>query len=166
MGLIAIIANFISKKSELHAVTLALVELQGEHSGLNQAAIIQNVLNDYRICNKLGYMVMDNAGTNNTLIAAIADSLQDEGVLYNAGERRLRCMGYIINLAAEAFLFGQTVDDYEYPENVVESSTNTRLNQWQKLGSLGKLHNIIVWIMGNTQRIQAFKLRSGGLMAH
>ena len=49
------------------------------------------MLNDFEIRNKLGYMVMDNAFSNDTLIAAIAASLMDEGVSYNALERRLQC---------------------------------------------------------------------------
>lgn len=89
-----------ARKGELHAVTLALKELEGEYnSGENQAAVVLDVLNDYEIRNKLGYMIMDNVGFNDTLITTLATSLNDEGVLYNAIQRRLRCNGHVINLA-------------------------------------------------------------------
>lgn len=109
-------------------------------------------------------MVMDNVGSNDTLIAAIATSLNDEGVSYNAIQRRLRCNGHVINLAVQAFLFGKTVNDFEYLGNETDSPSDTQLNQWRRLGPLGKLHNINVWIMKSPQRVQAFKNMSGGLM--
>ncbi len=166
LGLLAVVAHFTSELSELQTVTLALVELQGEHSGLNQALLVLKVLEDYGIRNKLGYMVMDNAHTNDTLISVIAEALREEGVLYDPQQRRLRCNGHVINLAVQAFLFGQTVDDYEYTETDTVSPSDAKLKQWRKLGPLGKLHNIIVWIVGSPQRIQSFLNRSGGLMPH
>ena len=84
LGLLAVVAHFTSEKLELCTVTLGLVELQGEHSGLNQAAIVLEILNDFGIRNKLGYMVMDNVGSNDSLIKAIATSLNEEGVPYDA----------------------------------------------------------------------------------
>ena len=61
--------------------------------------IVLKVLDDFGIRNKLGYIVMDNAGTNDTLIESIATALYTEGVYYNAEQRRLRCNSYVINLA-------------------------------------------------------------------
>lgn len=164
LGLLGVVGHFTSEKGELQVVTLALKELQGEHSGENQAAVVLNVLDDYGIRNKLGYMVMDNVSSNDTLIAAVASSLNDQGVSYDPIQRRLRCNGHVINLAVQAFLFGQTVNDFEFPENNSESPSDAELKQWRKLGPLGKLHNINVWIMGSPQRIQSFLRRSGNLM--
>ena len=73
-------------------------------------------------------MVMDNVGSNDSLIKIIATSLNEEGVPYNAVQRRLRCNGHVINLAVQAFLFGNTVDDYEYSENEAVSPSDTQLN--------------------------------------
>ena len=56
------------------------------------------------------------------------------------------------------------MDDYKYPEDMAESPSDAQLNQWRKLGPLGKLHNIIVWIMGNPQSIKSFKKQSLGLI--
>ena len=164
LGLLGVIGHFTSEKGQLHAVTLALIELQGDHSGLNQAAAVLDVLNDFGIRNKLGYLVMDNAASNDVLTEIISDTLRQEGVLYSPEQRRLRCMGHVINLAVQAFLFGKTVKDYEYSENLTESPSDAQLNQWRRLGPLGKLHNINVWIMGSPQRLQSFKKRTGGLM--
>ncbi len=79
-------------------MTLALKELEGEHSGLNQARVVLGVINDFRIRNKLGYFVMDNASLNGTLIDAIANSLRADDIAYDSDQRRLRCNGHVINL--------------------------------------------------------------------
>lgn len=144
LGLLAVVGHYTSEKGKLLTATLGLKELQGEHSGENQARVVLDVLNDFEIRNKLGYMVMDNVGINDTLINAIATSLNDEGVLYNAEHRRLRCNGHVINLAVQAFLFGNAVDDYEYLGNEAEPPSDIQLTQWRRLGPLGKLHNINV----------------------
>ena len=122
------------------------------------------MLKDYEIRNKLSYMVMDNAHLNDTLISIIAESLCEKGVFYDATQRRLQCNDHVINLAVQSFLFGQTVDDYKYPENPAHSFSDAQLNQWRRLGPLGKLHNIVVWIIESSQRIQAFKRYSENLM--
>ena len=83
------IGHFISEKGELVIVILGLKELEGEYSGENQARVILDMLNDFEIRNKLGYMVINNVGSNNTLISTITTLLNNEGVLYNTKERRL-----------------------------------------------------------------------------
>lgn len=162
LGLLAIIAHFTNDKWDLITINLALVEIQGDHSGYNQAQIVLSVLDDFGIRGKLGYFVMDNVTSNDILMDEVAFALQEHGIYYNPGERRLRCNGHIINLSVQAFLFGRAVNDYEHPQE--ESPNDVELNQWRRLGPLGKLHNIIVWIMGSPQRIQMFRQKSGGLM--
>ena len=124
LGLLVVVAHFTGEDFKLHAVTLGLKELEGDHSGLNQAAYVLVVLEDFGIRNKLGYMVMDNAGSNNQLIAAVATALNEEGVFYDAQQRRLRCNGHVLNLAVQAFLFGKTVNDYEFLENLADSPSD------------------------------------------
>ena len=73
-------------------------------------------------------MVMDNVGSNNTLINAIATSLNDKEVLYNTNYRRLRYNNHVINLAVQAFLFEKAVYNYKYLGNKVESPFDTQLS--------------------------------------
>ena len=129
LRLLAIIRHFTSEKGELHTITLALKELEGEHSGENQATIILDMLNDYKIRNKLGYMVIDNIESNNTLITAVATSLNDKGVSYNTIQQRLRYNNHVINLTVQAFLFGKRVNDFKYLKNKTDSLSDTQLNQ-------------------------------------
>ena len=166
LGMLAVVAHFTSDKLVLHTVTLSLREIQGDHSGYNQGTVVLDVLRDFGFLGKLGYFVMDNAGNNDTLIETVSAALLKEGVIYDVDQHRLRCNGHVINLAVQAFLFGQVVDDYDFSDDENLPTTDAQLAQWRKIGPLGKLHNIVIWIMGSPQRIQAFKKRSGGILPH
>ncbi len=108
LGILAVVAHFTSEKLRLITATLALVELEGEHSGANQARIVERVVDDFGIRPKLGYFVMDNATSNDQLVQTIAQSINNEntGLPWNPEQRRLRCNGHVINLVIQAFLFG------------------------------------------------------------
>ena len=67
LGLLGIVAHFTSENCQLQCLTLSLKELEGAHSGDNQAALILQSLNDFEIRNRLGYFMMDNASSNDTL---------------------------------------------------------------------------------------------------
>ena len=77
------ITYFTSEKEQLHVITLALIKLQGDYLGLNQAVVILDILNDFGIRNKLDYLVINNAVSNNVLTKIISNILREEGVLYN-----------------------------------------------------------------------------------
>jgi hypothetical protein len=57
----------IGKEGKLKHNVLAVRELQGDHSGENQAAVVADVLVDYEIEYNLGFFVGDNAQSNDTL---------------------------------------------------------------------------------------------------
>ena len=57
---------------QLQEYVLALHEIQGRHTGENLAPIVLAILQDYNITYKLGYIQMDNATNNDTLIAALS----------------------------------------------------------------------------------------------
>jgi hypothetical protein len=60
LAILSIISHYISETGSLQHSVLALKELNGTHSGKNQAASIMEVINDYGIASKVGYFVMDN----------------------------------------------------------------------------------------------------------
>ena len=57
---------------QLQEYVLALQEIQGRHTGENLAPIVLTILQDYSITHKLGYIQMDNATNNDTLMAALS----------------------------------------------------------------------------------------------
>lgn len=74
LPILGVIAHYISEDNQLESTTLALKEIQGSHDGENIAPIVEEVLEDWGIISKLGYLQMDNASTNDTLIRALSRS--------------------------------------------------------------------------------------------
>ena len=164
---LAVLAHFTYERLRKRCILLGLKELQGAHTGENQARIVLRELEFYNFRDKLGYMVMDNATANDVLIRIVAKNLQTaDNIQYKAERRRLRCNGHVINLAAQAFLFGKASDDLDYiefSEADISLPTDAELNQWRKVGPLGKLHNIVVYICRTPQRRQVFHYWSDNL---
>ena len=74
LPIVAIIAHYISEDNKLESAVLALKEIQGSHDGENIAPIVEEVLEDWGIVSKLGYLQMDNASNNDTMIRALGRS--------------------------------------------------------------------------------------------
>jgi hypothetical protein len=72
--ILAIIAHYISEDNKLESSVLALREIQGSHDGENIAPIVEEVLEEWGIISKLGYLQMDNASNNDTMIRALGRS--------------------------------------------------------------------------------------------
>jgi hypothetical protein len=111
---------------------------------------VLHVLKDYEIGNRFGYFILDNASSNDNAVRTI---LQEFNISSEYKERRLRCLGHIINLVAQAFLFGQDVtafetDHYEDMEDAYE--------KYQKAGPVGLIHFISVFIRSSSQRREDF----------
>jgi hypothetical protein len=59
----------------LERVVLTIKEIEGNHSGLNLTPVLMDVIRDWGIALKLGYIVMDNASNNNTIILALSTGI-------------------------------------------------------------------------------------------
>ncbi|KAG7001066.1 hypothetical protein FOFC_02928 [Fusarium oxysporum] len=113
-------------KEALQAL-LALSELPGldgpgSHGGAEQWKLLQHVLEDYNIWNKVGFYTGDNHGSNDKLCRLLANYLQEKGVDWEAKTRRIRCHGHIVNLAVQAFLF---IDSKEAARAALEHIEDT-----------------------------------------
>ncbi|OBS15926.1 hypothetical protein FPOA_27978 [Fusarium poae] len=165
-------------KEALQAL-LALSELPGldgpgSHGGAEQWKLLQHVLEDYNIWNKVGFYTGDNHGSNDKLCHLLANYLQGKGVDWEAKTRRIRCHGHIVNLAVQAFLFIDSKEAaraaLEHIEDTDESAFGTdfserikpqRAQGWRRLGPLGKVHNISIHMRENDYRWNEFKKRAG-----
>lgn len=165
IGAWGIVSHFTSEEGILCELLLSLSEQQDSHSGFNQAQTVLNTLTSYNIRNRLGYFVLNNAYTNDALMEHISADLESEAIIYNARQHRLRCNGQIIDMAVSAFLFGK------HPEAEVQAESNDTSpvspstsdpSLWRKMGPLGKLYNIIIYITASTPRTLAFSRKSGG----
>ena len=147
--LLAVTADFVDYNEEkLVKALLALHTVKG-HSGEEQFITLLPILQDYNIVRKLGVIMGDNSGTNDTLCQEIETYLfTEEGIMWDASQRRLRCLGHIINLAVQAFLFHNVIrveelKSYDESEESREFENEIK-RKFRLLGPLGKLHNIIV----------------------
>jgi hypothetical protein len=134
--------------------------LLGAHTGDNIAGCVWAVVEDFNLQRRLGYFTLDNASSNDTAMEALAGKLHDLGIDFDPQERRLRCFGHILNLAAKAFLWGEnplTIDDAVLDADSDEAVEPQRLQDWRKRGPLGKLYNCIRYILKTPQRREKFE---------
>jgi hypothetical protein len=167
--LLAVTADFVDYNEEkLVKALLALRTVKG-HSGEEQFITLLPILQDYNIIRKLGAVVGDNSGTNDTLCQEIETYLlTEESITWDASQRRLRCLGHIINLAVQAFLFHNVIGveelkSYDESEESREFEDETK-RKFRLLGPLGKLHNIIVNIRGSPGRTTEFLQLAGRMI--
>ena len=73
-ALIGIISHYFTDNGDLRESVLAFRELQGQHTGENQAQLIIAVVEEYRIATKVGFFMIDNAENNETMIRAFSQS--------------------------------------------------------------------------------------------
>ena len=121
-------------------------------------------------------MQIDNALNNDTLIEELEarkSSIEiilifilifiyiglfnDFSIEYSVTDNRVRCIGHIINLSAQSFLFVNQADSLED-----SPLTLNDMEKYRKLGPLGKLHNFVVYIGRTVQQKQQWKLISRG----
>lgn len=165
-AILGITVQFVTERLGLQRLVLGLKEIQGSHTGSNMADILAKLFEEYGIERKIGYFMMDGASNNNTMIDDISQYLENEHEIKDwcPLTHRLRCNGHVINLVILAFLFDAepaTTDDRG--RSVHRGPPPTELSKWRKLGPIGKLHNIVVYLQSSTLRRQAFEKLSNGL---
>src|SRR5437016_5881577 len=97
----------------------------------------------------LGYFVLNNAQNNDTTLVELAKTIGFDPKL-----KRLRCMGHVLNLITEAYLFGQDVSDFE--KKFKEQGLASCRKIWRDQGELGKLHNLVAHVMASGKRSDVF----------
>jgi len=153
----AVVAHFVTFDYKIASVLIGFRNLLGVHSGENIAASVQEVVQEYEIQSRLGCFVLDNAYSNDTAVEALGKEYK--WAKNEHKQRRLRCMGHIINLVAQAFLLGEKQEMFEQALAKAEKDQDKdeAIKLWQLCGPIGKLHYIVVFILRTSQRREAFK---------
>jgi hypothetical protein len=169
LPLLGVVVHWIDEEGQKHNALVGLRTIEGEHSGENMAGEVWKIIKELGITHKVGYFVLDNATTNCTTLRSLQVDLHAAGLSqFKATDRRLRCMGHIINLIVKKILFGTAVD-VEIGEDAVDRAAEAdeinkekqRIKEWRAKGPMGKLHNIVTHIRRSPQRMAAFlKLQS------
>jgi hypothetical protein len=114
----AINAYYVGADSKLHKALIALAELEAGHSGEEVAKHVIQTMEWYGFGDRLGFITGDNHGANDTLCRAVAEAVPG----WNPVDNRLRCLGHIMNLAVQAFLFAKDEDAIEEAERQSQHS--------------------------------------------
>jgi hypothetical protein len=169
--LLGVVAHFVERQDESLIKALLALRVVAGHSGADQFAVLLPTLKDYGIIQKLGGIVSDNASTNDTLCRAVeAYLLESEGLKWNASQWRIRCLGHILNLSVQTFLFHnvfaeEELQGYEQQEVLgVETRDEEKQAKFRLLGPLGQLHNIVVHIHNSPSRIAEFLVLAGRMI--
>lgn len=156
MAYLAVLCHFIDDKYQNQTLLLGFRRVIGAESGANRAEKIIQIIQDYEIMSKLGYFVLDKITSNDTCVDQILRELRPD---LNKKERRLQCVGHIINLTAQAFLFGKDVEAFQMEARVARDARleQRELEIWRQKGSFGKLHNLVKYICYTPQRRERFQ---------
>jgi len=150
LSLLGVVAHYLDASFSPRAILLALPRMQGSHSAINLSQQLALVLRHFRLGDSFGNAITDNASEN----AACLDILGDE-LFIDTRKRHVRCMGHVINLVAQAVLFGEDVESFE--DSIANVTTEeVELRTWRRKGPIGKLHNLIRFICYSEQRRSLF----------
>ena len=72
LAILGIIAHYISEEGILQECLLAMKVVDGRHTGENLSQYVLQVIQDYGITSRLGYLQMDNASNNDSLIRVLS----------------------------------------------------------------------------------------------
>ncbi len=154
----AVVAHFCSPAYSIQSILIGFRELRGPHPGENIAEVVGEVLQDYSIMpSQIGCFILDNAANNDTCITALAKTY--EWGKSEVFTRRLRCFGHIINLVAQAFLFGSDSEVFAHTLDQLQRQIDDgtiKTPMWKLRGPIEKLHYAVVYIRKTPQRRQEF----------
>jgi hypothetical protein len=161
-AIMAIVAHFIDKQKKHQTRLLALRKQQGAHSGSNLATTLVTVTREWDLTGRLSTIVSDNASSNDTCLQVFFSQLDPSMDADDIKHRRIRCYGYILNLAARAFLYGDNFESFEreaWDNNARADDEPDQANAyyWRQRGPIGKLHNIVKFVRASPQRSERFK---------
>jgi hypothetical protein len=148
LSMLGVVGHWIDADRQLKTGLLALKVVEG-HYGSEMADVLQEVITNYKIEDKVGAFQMDNATNNDTAL----DALAIPGV--DRHQSRLRCFGHIINLVVKAMLFGSSSASLQ--QQLGKAGDDNAFKVWREQGAIGKLHNIIYYITRSGKRRRVFE---------
>jgi hypothetical protein len=125
--------------------------MQGSYTAVNLKDQIVGLVKHFGLENTLGYAITDNASKNQACLRLLAEDLA-----FDASKRHVLCMGHVINLVAYKVLFGTDVESFEYELEHAVTAEAVELAAWRRKGPIGKLYNIIRYILHSSERQDAF----------
>jgi hypothetical protein len=176
------------EKPQRVRVLLGLQEVAG-HSGENQGRVIAPILEEFDIMGKIGCVMGDNSGTNDTLCRFLSSRFESLETTttpkWVAQEMRGRCLGHMINLIVNAFLSNKEICEETEEEDLWVTITTTSYEEahhqekekgkkagrkkqtsskLEPIAALTKLHGIAVHIRNSSGHAKEFRRLAGRLI--
>ena len=98
--------------------------------------------------------MLDNASSNDSAVKKLCDELN---IKEKPEYRRLRCVGHILNLAAQACLWGTDYEAFEYELRRSTDDIERETRAWRSKGPIGVLRSIVYWIVASPSRLSKFR---------
>jgi hypothetical protein len=160
MSYIAVHGHFIDSSGRRRQDLLAFRRVEGSHTAENIKEVVVFILREYQIDteDKMGYFMLDNATNNDLAVKLILQELFPHWSNDRIKRRRLRCLGHVVNLAAQRFIHGGNTEEafQELRDSFMEEEAGVVLGQSQRLTTLGTLHSLIRYIRMTPERREAF----------
>ena len=101
---LGITGHYIDEDFNYWQLLLGFEVLSGHHTGEYLASKVVSILDEFDICEKLGYVTADNASNNGTMTKYLEALLGERGIEWNSLERTIHCIAHVINLCVGSFL--------------------------------------------------------------
>jgi hypothetical protein len=114
--IIGICAHFLGPNLTLESPLVGIKVIEGPHTGANLSEIVIKLIQELEIdAERVGVFVADNAANMTSTVRYLVKELHPHEVRPKREEppRRVRCLGHIINLAAQSFLFGKDFEAFK-----------------------------------------------------
>jgi len=167
-AMIAITAHWTDQNWKIKSTLMAIQEIEGDHDGENISEVVHGVLKEFKMVNRIGYFIGDNASNNDTAMEWLDRRIRQEGGDgFDVLECRLRCFAHDMQIAVKGLLFGPKVKELETFEATADVSDKEKAEwmkvKWRAFGAIGKLHNIVKYIRISPKCRAGFKTLLQGL---
>ncbi|KAM0708529.1 hypothetical protein Q7P35_005181 [Cladosporium inversicolor] len=173
LDMLGVTAHYLDEQLHVKTVLLGLRPMYGAHSGVAIAEELLTVMRDFKISDRVGYFVADNASNNDAALRQIAKEID-----IDPSRQRIRCSAHILNLVAKAILYGTDSDcvadaakfaprfDSSESDNALthidkvaqpRNDDPASLAVWRKRGALGRCHNLVYHVKGSPRRRRYFE---------
>ena len=177
LDMLGITAHYLDEDLRAKSVLLGLIPMYGAHCGSTVAEQLLTTMREYKVSDRLGYFIADNASNNDTALCQVAQELD-----VKPARQRLRCHAHVINPVAKPVLYGTDIDCIEdaklsarrcgldvkeevdngiasFQQAVRSKDDTIRLVAWRKKGPLGECHNLICHVKASPRRRRYFEAK-------
>lgn len=169
--ILGVIGHWLTPQFEEREALLEFAEIDGEHSGENIALMVEELLFELDIANKIIALTGDNAGNNGTycdhLHKSLLQTYDDADVpprlrlnplmRFRGRKSYIPCLAHVINLICDDVLktlkAGNAKDARDLLDKMASSKQDV-FSQDNARGAIAKVRILMLWVLRHAQRQQ------------